>query len=257
MSRRLSLLLLLFVSLALGSLLHGYLTTSTHYNLSGAPPYGEAETDVPTDLDPYSWIRDWQRPDGPARVGIQIGHLNSQDFPDELSRIRGNTGASGGGDSEVQVNTAIAQALKNDLESKGIQVDLLPATIPPDYWADVFIAIHADGNEDTSKSGYKFSGPWRDPTGQTDKLVSLLETEYAKITNLPQDPNISRNMRGYYAFAWWRYDHSIHPMTPGIIAETGFLTNPKDRKLIVDQPELVAQALGKALTTYLQQQKLI
>jgi len=227
-----------------------------NYN-SGAPPYGEPESAAPAENEARAWWLDWERPAGPARVGIQIGHLDSKDHPEELAKLRGNTGANGGGYSEAEVNQAVALAMKQILEAEGILVDIIPATVQPDYWADVFIAIHADGSEDLKTSGYKFAGPWRDLSKKGGKLVQMLNDSYGEATGLAFDPNISRNMRGYYAFAWWRYDHSIHPMTTAVIAETGFLTNPADRKIIVDQPELVAQTISNVLIEHLKNEGLV
>jgi N-acetylmuramoyl-L-alanine amidase len=64
-------------------------------------------------------------------------------------------------------------------------------------------------------------------------------------------------MRGYYAFAWWRYDHAVHPMTPAVILETGFLTTAADRKIIVEQPELSAQGLANGIIIFLEGENLI
>lgn len=226
---------------------------------SGAPPYGEPEAAVPadTEINSSAWWRNWSRPEGPAKVAIQVGHWQNDQFPEELAKLRNNTGASGGGKTEAEVNLAIAENMKPLLEDQGILVEILPATVPPNYWADVFIAIHADGSEDPSMSGYKFAGPWRDLTGTGDMLVQMLNQAYGQATGLDYDPNITRNMRGYYAFAWWRYDHSIHPMTTAVIAETGFLTSANDRKLIVDQPEFVAQTISDTLVDYLELQQLL
>jgi N-acetylmuramoyl-L-alanine amidase len=246
-------LFLLFV-LILGvfSLSSAYLS---HLN-TGAPPYGEPENEVPT-ADEYSWMDNWRRPDGPPRVGLQVGHWQNYAVPEELSRLRGNTGSSGGGKAEWEVNHAIASLTSELLKKQGIEVDILPATVPPDYWADAFIAIHADGNLDSSKRGYKFATSWRDFTGKANLLLEHLDKTYGLQTNLPKDPVISRNMRGYYAFAWWRYEHTIHPMTPGVIAETGFLTSPQDRKIIVSLPEISAQALADGILSFLRSQKII
>lgn len=224
---------------------------------TGAPPDGEPESAVPDEQASRFWWMDWERPDGPARVGIQIGHLDTHNHPEELANLRGNTGASGGGYSEAEVNQMVALAMKPILEAEGIIVDILPATVEPEYWADVFIAIHADGSEDTRTSGYKFAGPWRDLTGNGGQLVQSLNDTYGEATGLAYDPNISRNMRGYYAFAWWKYEHSIHPMTTAVIAETGFLTNPNDRKIIVDQSDLVAKTIAQVLIEHLRSQELV
>lgn len=213
--------------------------------------------EMPSDLYPGSWIDDWKRPDGPARVGLQIGHLDNDQVPEELNGLRGNSGAVGGGYTEVEVAKSIAELTAQILQEQGVIVDIIPATVEPKYWADVFVAIHADGSEDPAKTGYKFSGPRRDYTGKTDRIVRLLEEEYEKATGFEKDPNITRNMRGYYAFSWWRYEHAIHPMTPGVIAETGFMTNVSDRKLLINNPEIPSQAIADALITYLKEEKLL
>lgn len=224
--------------------------------MSGAPPYGEAESEIP-ELDPYAWMRDWKRPDGPARVGLQVGHWKNNELPEELSKLIGNTGSSGGGKSEAEVNLAIADAARDVLMEEGIAVDIIPATVPVNYWADVFVAIHADGSTDRSVSGFKVAAPWRDFTKRAENLVSHLENEYGKETDLVKDPNISRNMRGYYAFSWWRYDHAIHPMTTAAIIETGFLTNANDRKLIVNNPKRVGRAIAQGILGFLGDEKLL
>lgn len=223
--------------------------------ISGAPPDGIPLSQVPPD-EP-DWLTNFQRPAGPAKVGIQVGHWQNDQVPDELINLKGNTGASGGGYAEWQVNMAIAEALKQLLEANGVIVELLPTTIPPRYYADVFISIHADGSTDPDVSGYKFAGPWRDLTGKSARLVAALEQSYDRATDLPLDPNVTRNMRGYYAFAWWRYTHAIHPITTAVIAETGFLTNPGDRAVIVDTPKIPAQAMAEAITSFLASQDLL
>jgi len=224
--------------------------------ISGAPPYGEAENEIP-DLNPYTWIKDWKRPEGPAKVALQVGHWNSKDVPDELQNLRDNTGSSGGGKWEWEVNLAIAQETKKFLEEKGIQVEILPATVPPSYWADVFLAIHADGSTDKSKSGYKIASPWRDYTQKSDELVTYLENSYERNVGFTQDPNITRNMRGYYAFSWWKYEHSIHPMTTAAIIETGFLTNYKDQKILINSPEIPAKAIADGTMEFLKSENLV
>lgn len=202
-------------------------------------------------LDPYAG---WTRPDGPIKVAIQIGHLETESAPDELENLRKNTGATGGGRTEVQVNKTIAEAVKRRLETDGIMVELLPVTIPPDYWADVFISIHADGNANTAISGFKIAAPRRDRTGKASVLASHIESAYQQATGMEIDPNITPNMRGYYAFNWRRYEHSIHPMTVAAIVETGFLTSPADRRIIVSNPELSAQGIAQGVRTYLAEQ---
>jgi N-acetylmuramoyl-L-alanine amidase len=223
---------------------------------TGAPPYNIEDLEPPEE-DQYSWLENWKRPDGPAKVGLQVGHWKNDELPEELERLRGNTGSSGGGRAEWEVNLAIAEETKKLLTERGVEVDILPATIPPQYWADVFVAIHADGSTDTSQSGFKVASPRRDFSGKSGNLVSLVEQEYQKATKLTLDPNVSRNMRGYYAFAWWRYDHAVHPKATSVILETGFLTSSGDRRTIVAKPQIPAQGLANAIISFLDSENLL
>jgi len=228
---------------------------------SQAPSQSEAEdgfvVDVPQSAGDHWYVhprlrglQDWQRSAGPIRVGLQIGHLDVDQVPAELDGIRTHTGTSGGGTTEVAVNRTIAEMTKTLLEQRGMIVDLLPATIPPNYWADVFVAIHADGNLNTRVSGYKVAAPRRDYSGQSAAFASLLEQSYGAATKIDLDPNVSRTMRGYYAFNWRRYEHSIHPMTVAAILETGFLTNASDRRVIVQAPEKSAAGIAGAIVEF-------
>jgi len=220
-----------------------------------APAYiGENENS--SHLGKFGLLEHWKRPDGPPKVGLQVGHWKLEEVPDELEKLRGNTGASGGGKSEWEVNHTIAILTKDILEKNGIIVDILPATIPESYWADVFISIHADGSEDPSKSGYKIAAPWRDYTGKAEKLADYIEKYYGESTLLPRDPKITTNMRGYYAFSFWRFRHAIHPMTTAAILETGFLTNASDRTLIVGDPLTSAEGLALGIIEYLRSENL-
>ncbi|OGM21899.1 hypothetical protein A2863_02295 [Candidatus Woesebacteria bacterium RIFCSPHIGHO2_01_FULL_38_9b] len=133
-------------------------------NSNGAPPYTIEDLEPPN-TDIYSWLNDWERPEGPAKVGLQVGHWKNDELPDELKRLKGRTGSSGGGKSEWEVNLAIAEAAAEILRARGIQVEILPSTVPSKFWADVFVAIHADGSSDATKSGFKASHPRRDYTG--------------------------------------------------------------------------------------------
>jgi N-acetylmuramoyl-L-alanine amidase len=179
------------------------------------------------------------------------------ELPEELSRLRGNTGASAAGKSEWEVNLAIAEATKKILTEKNIDVDILPSTVPSLYWADVFVAIHADGSTDNSVSGFKVASPRRDYSGNASALVDQISSSYGSSTGLSMDTNITRNMTGYYAFAWWRYDHAVHPKTASAILETGFLTNAHDRTIIVTTPQKSAQGLANGILAYLSQKELI
>lgn len=218
----------------------------------------EAGFDEPEELSaedtaaPVDEFANWVRPEGPLRVGLQAGHWKAKEAPDELENIRGN-GAYAAGVSEWQANLKVAELAKAMLEEHDIVVDILPATVPPRYWADAFVTIHADDNDDTRVTGYKVASPSlrRDRSGKGARLATLLEREYGEATGLPLDPNVTRNMRGYYAFNWRRYEHSIHPMTPAAILEMGFLSNPRDRRIFWNDAERAARGLTDAVLEFL------
>jgi len=254
MKKLLSVFLLIFFLIS--ALASGYFIKNNS-NSSGAPPYQVSNDQLRFDINDYSTFVNWKRPDGPARVGLQVGHWKTEEAPDEMERLRENSGASGGGKVEWEVNMGIAQETARILNEEGIIVDILPTTIPTDYFADVFISIHADGSEDYSKSGFKAAASWQDMSGKAPKLLSEIEKSYQNSTLLSKDPNVTRNMRGYYAFRWWRFEHTIHPMTTAIILETGFLTSSLDREIIVNQPELSAQGIANGVIEYLTSEELI
>ncbi|MEX2610827.1 MAG: N-acetylmuramoyl-L-alanine amidase [Gemmatimonadota bacterium] len=194
--------------------------------------------------------RRWVRPEGPTKVALQAGHWKAAEAPDEQSGLRTN-GTRGGGKEEWEVNLTIARATAALLEEAGYTVEILPTTIPPGYWADLFVSIHADGNASTGVSGYRAAAPRRDRTGRAREFAALLTESYGAATGLPRYPTVTRRMTSYYAFNGRRYDHALHPMTVGTILETGFLTSPHDRRILVGEPERAARGIADAIIRFL------
>jgi N-acetylmuramoyl-L-alanine amidase len=191
-------------------------------------------------------------PTGPRRIGIQVGHWMTENVPAELgTRITFQTGTSWAGVSEVDVNMDIAQRIKAQLSARGYVVDIIPTTVPIGYLADVFVALHADGDGTGEKSGFKIAhGSRRGP--YEDKLVSLLRDEYGKATGLEWDAlGISRNMTAYYSFNWGRYQHAAAAHTPAAILEMGFLSNDIDREILIDHADGVATAIVTGIQRFL------
>ena len=189
----------------------------------------------------------------PWRVGIQIGHLHAAELPAELSRLHGSTGAWAAGVAELQINIVVARAAAALLEAEGVEVTLLPATIPPGFDADAFISVHADGNNDSSARGYKVSPPWR-ASPASRLLAATLHQHYGQETGLPADLNgVTYNMRGYYAFNGYRYRHAIADTTPAAILEMGYVSNPEDRAYLRKNTAVAAQGLAAGVLAYLQQ----
>ncbi len=194
------------------------------------------------------------RPPGtPPRVGLQVGHLRSEELPEELARLRTSTGARWGNTTEAELNLAIANRIKPLLEAQGVVVDLLPATVPPGYDADAFIAIHADGSSNPAARGWKLATPWRTSTASR-ALMAAVAAAYGPATGLPEDRGgVTFNMKGYYAFSYRRYQHAIARTTPAIIVEMGFMTSAADRGVLFGQPDRVARGIADGVLAYLRQ----
>lgn len=190
---------------------------------------------------------------GPVRVGLQIGHLEVSDQPEELASLRYNTGASVGGINEVDVNLVVAQTLRDMLEHEGITVDLLPAKVPQNYKADVFVSLHADSSEDPKRRGYK-SAVFRFERNKKDTLLKeIIDRNYFYFSGLPDDDNnVSGSMLEYYAFNHQRFKHSVSRRTPAIIVEMGYLSNKEDLAFL-DDPVNPAYALKIGILSYLRE----
>jgi hypothetical protein len=185
----------------------------------------------------------------PPRVGIQIGHKDSDKLPDSLAALRTATGTSGGGMSEVELNEAMALRVAERLQAAGVVVDLIPATVPPGYQADAFVALHADNYPGPQIHGWKLATFFRSSQASLD-LASSLSSSYGAL-GMPHDPIMTANMRGYYAFNYRRYKHAIAPTTPGVILEMGYMSSPDDMALLRDTPDMVADAITSGILGYL------
>jgi len=188
---------------------------------------------------------------GPRHVAIQAGHWKTDEAPDEFPSLRFQFGTSVAGVNEVDVTVDIASRVAVILRAKGILVDVLPATIPPSYVADAFVALHADDDGGFgSATGFKIAhGSYRGPF--EDALVTDLTQAYAASTGLPPNDQLTPDMTDYYAFAWFRYEHALAPHTPAAILEMGYLSNDDDRALLTEQPNVVAQGVANGVLRFL------
>lgn len=185
------------------------------------------------------------------KVGIQAGHWQNDQLPDEFLNLR----AYGGGVTyreleEWEVNYNIGKKLQTILVEVGFEAELLPATIPEGYEADAFIALHADGNDYSYVNGFKMASSVFDQTNQADKLADEIEKYYQTKTQLKKDLNITKDMTHYYAFNYQKFTHSVSSKTPAVIIELGFLTNAHDRDLLLNHSDRVAQAIGDGVINY-------
>jgi N-acetylmuramoyl-L-alanine amidase len=215
--------------------------------LDGGQPRRRRRPDVWT--GPIPTPADWRRPDGPVRIALQAGHWRAEEAPSELSGLREN-GTRWERVPEWQVNLDIAQRAAAMLEEVGYQVDVLPAVVPPSYRAHLFISIHADGSTSPDASGYRVAAPRLDATGRAADVAALLEKSYGEATGIRPLGTVTRRMQNYYAFNFRRYRHALHPLTIGVILETGYLTSASDRRVIVERPELAARGIVAAVLAY-------
>ncbi len=191
------------------------------------------------------------------RVGIQVGHWYQQELPSEQARIRGDSGTYREGVSEWELNYAVAERIKPILEAQGVQVDLLPATIPPGYRADAFLSLHCDGVDPPIaelRRGWKITTPYL-ASPNSLLLEQSFHEVYPTITGLPYDDKHGSlsTMRANYTFAWYRFQHAIAPETPAALIELAFSTNSQDWTLLSEQPELIAEGVAQSLLRYLEQ----
>jgi len=186
------------------------------------------------------------------RVALQVGHWQHEKLPRELQWVRRSAGGTASaGTVEWQVNLAIAREAQRLLEAQSLAVDLLPATVPPGYRAAAFVSIHTDGNDDPTVTGFKVAPAARDRSGLARTLNESLARRYAERTALSWNTGITPDMTSYYAFDERRFRHAINPATPAVVLETGFLTNPDDRRIIVDAPQLAAQGIANGVLDFL------
>ncbi|HEV8633443.1 MAG TPA: N-acetylmuramoyl-L-alanine amidase, partial [Chloroflexota bacterium] len=188
------------------------------------------------------------------RVGLQAGHWRAAELPDELRRLRTATGTYGGGVNEWELNLDVARRAARRLEAEGVAVDVLPATVPPGYQADAFVAIHADGDASGCFSGFKLARARRSAIpDEDDRLLGAVAESYAAATGLPLDPRVSRAMTGYYAFSSRRFTHAIAPTTPAVIIEMGFMTSYTDLNVLLNRTDALAAGISRGVYRFLEQ----
>lgn len=192
-------------------------------------------------------------PSGPKRVGLQAGHYEMTQAPDEHASLRSNPGAPGGGRIEWQVTIDLAERAAEMLRANGVEVDVLPTNIPLRYRAHAFVAIHVDGDEAGRLRGYKTTRPSFSSIPEIDDQFNrVIYEEYGAATGLPDNSDyITGRMRNYYAFNARRYQHAVAPGVPQVIIETGFMSNALDRQLLFDRPELAAQGIANGVLRFL------
>lgn len=187
---------------------------------------------------------------GPVRVGIQVGHLDAINHPEEHRDLRWNFGGHANGVDELDINIAVAERLKSLLEAAGVTVELLPASVPAYYTADAVISVHADSVDDPARNGYKSAHfePLRN--SQDPLLKEHIDTVFLAGSGLRDDSvNTSSGMIRYYAFNP-RYRHSVNTRSPALLVELGYISNRADLRFLLD-PGQPAALLAEGIIAFL------
>lgn len=188
----------------------------------------------------------------PIRIGIQAGHWKTDEMPDDFANIRRRGGGTEALDvKEVDINLEIANKVASLLKKQSYIVDLIPATVPVDYQADAFVAIHLDGNDYSSASGYKVAPSDFDLSGKAAQLSAAIESSYSKATGISWDDNISESMTEYYAFNYKDHLNAVSAKTPAAIIEIGYLTNYYNRRFILNNKTTVAEGIANGIVNYI------
>jgi N-acetylmuramoyl-L-alanine amidase len=201
--------------------------------------------------NPNSLISSWlnSQPDngplmqvtqGPEKpIGIVSGHWGNGNDPGAVCPD---------GTKEQVVNLAIATLVRQKLEARGYQVDLLQEfdSRLDGYDGEVLLAIHTDTCDviNDQATGFKVAtSTYSHDTNLANRLTACLESRYAKVTGLKLNPGgITENMTEYHAF------RAVNPATTAAIIETGFLN--LDRDILVNHPEVVAEGIASGLVCF-------
>ena len=199
----------------------------------------------------YPEINSWKRPQGQLTIALQVGHLLEDELPLELRQLAKGGGAKKGLVKEVEFNQNIVQRVSRILISKGYKVQTISALVPPSYYADVFISVHAN-SAPKSVSGFMISTPLIDYSEKGKELKWALIQEYASSTGMMYLDQPSDRMTSYYSFNWSRFKRTIHPKTPAVIIETGNMNNPNDLVNLTLRDNKIAEGIANGIISFLQ-----
>lgn len=195
---------------------------------------------APTPAQTPQWLR---------RIGIISGHHGrgqNLDYDpgavcyDEYKRVAL---------TEESINFAVATRVVNNLEALNFTVDMLDEFDPRlvDYRADALVSIHANSCIDFGEvvSGYIVSkSDARPDTGNDVFLRECIALNYAANIPLERSYNETEDMINNHA---WR---KIHPLTPGVILEMGFMR--ADKEILTTQHDLLAHAITMGILCYIE-----
>lgn len=172
------------------------------------------------------------------RIGIVAGHWGNDSgavCPDGLT--------------EMSVNLEIATRVQQILLTEGYEVDLLQEFDEKlyQYQALALVSIHNDSCDyvNDEATGFKVAAAASSAYPEkANRLSACLIDRYAKTTGMVYHANtITDDMTQYHTF------REINSDTTAAIIETGFLN--LDRRILTEQPELVAQGVANGILCYI------
>ncbi len=151
--------------------------------------------------------------------------------------------------TEESINYAVATRVVNNLEALNFAVDMLDEFDPRlvDYRADALVSIHANSCIDFGEvvSGYIVSkSDARPDTGNDVFLRECIALNYS--ANIPLERNFNETEDMINNHAW----RKIHPLTPGVILEMGFML--ADKEILTTQHDLLAHAITMGILCYIE-----
>lgn len=176
------------------------------------------------------------------RIGIISGHRG---------RDSGAVCEDGWGNAnliERDINFAVAEGVVANLKADNYTVDLLDENDPrlDNYQAAALVSIHANTCHDFGEyvSGFIVSKADSRPDYGADALLrECIALNYAAYVPLPRSFVETADMTDYHNF------RIIHPLTPAIILEMGYML--ADRDILVDEPDLLAHAITVGIHCFL------
>lgn len=174
------------------------------------------------------------------RIGIISGHrgLSRHGIGDDPGAVCPD------GLEEAQINFEVARRVVENLRARNYTVDLLDEFDArlDNYRAAALLSIHANTCQDYGErvSGYLVTKAAARPDGGIDAyFVECAAFHYEELIPLQRSYNLTVDMTDYHVW------HKIHPLTPGVIIEMGYML--ADRRILTEEPDLLAQALSNGI----------
>ena len=176
------------------------------------------------------------------RIGIVAGHQGPENDPGAVCPD---------GLTESEITFSVAEKIVQRLRDAGYSVDLLDEFDPrlQSYEASALVSVHANTCQrfDRIVSGYMVArAAVRQQGGVDDELAECIALRYEAATKLVRNYNLTEDMTDYHTF------REIHPFTPAAIIELGFML--ADRELLLEQQDLIADAIINGIECYLNQE---